>query len=88
MTTDSHHYWSSKPWQPMPWASEAACKGMSGNLFLPEYRQSPAVALAACARCSVRVECLEYAIKHRAPGIWGGTEERQRNEIRSARRAS
>ena len=36
-------------------------------------------AKAICARCPVRMECLEYAIRIREPhGIWGGLNELER----------
>jgi WhiB family redox-sensing transcriptional regulator len=36
-------------------------------------------AKAICARCPVRIECLEYAIRIREPhGIWGGLNELER----------
>jgi WhiB family redox-sensing transcriptional regulator len=32
-----------------------------------------------CARCPVRIECLEYAVRIREPhGIWGGLNELER----------
>lgn len=33
----------------------------------------PGWAMAVCARCGVRDECLAYAIHHRLDGVWGGT---------------
>lgn len=73
----------------------AACKGMDPDLFFPlrghvhgtTYSPQVAEAVAACARCEVRQECLEHALD--APertGIWGGTFERQRREMRRDRR--
>lgn len=73
----------------------AACRGMDPDLFFPlrghvhgtTYSPEVAEALAACGRCEVRQECLEHALD--APertGIWGGTFERQRRELRRERR--
>ncbi len=46
-------------------------------------------AKTACGRCRVQAPCLEYALswpeKH---GIWGGTSERERRELRRARAAT
>jgi hypothetical protein len=43
-------------------------------------------ALALCAACAVRAECLELALRHWAGagrhGIWGGTLESQRQVLR------
>ena len=41
-----------------------------------------AVAKSFCARCPVRVECLEYALSTReAHGIWGGLNEMERRRM-------
>lgn len=37
---------------------------------------------AACAKCTVRPECLEYALITREKGQWAGTSERFRVKIR------
>ena len=40
-----------------------------------------------CASCSVRAECLEYALLHRIEhGVWGGASERERRRILRRRR--
>lgn len=42
-----------------------------------------------CARCPVRAECLDFAIRTGAQGMWGGKTERERrpSALRSARTA-
>ena len=47
-------------------------------------------AKAICARCPVRIECLEYAVRIREPhGIWGGLNELERRILlRERERAS
>jgi WhiB family redox-sensing transcriptional regulator len=48
-----------------------------------DYTQS---ARGMCAMCPVHVECLEYAVAN--PGIcglWGGSDEREREAIRKLR---
>ena len=43
-------------------------------------------AKAVCAGCSVRAECLDYAIETTARfGIWGGCSERDRRVLRGQR---
>ena len=73
-------------WQ-MGWQYRGACRGEDSNLFFaPNYFERKeekdrreARAKAICARCSVRVECLEYALRTREPhGIWGGLNEAER----------
>jgi WhiB family redox-sensing transcriptional regulator len=66
----------------MPWAADAACRGLDPNLFLPERGDRNHEAVAVCHGCEVREACLEYAIEHRAAGVWGGTSERERRRIR------
>lgn len=42
-----------------------------------------------CARCPVRVECLNWALEHDERfGIWGGLSERERTKLRKADKKS
>ncbi len=74
------------------WMARAACAGMHPETFHPHGGRGRPLdldvinaALAICARCPVRTECLEHAITHREDhGIWGGMTARQR--LRIARR--
>jgi WhiB family redox-sensing transcriptional regulator len=79
----------------MSWQDRVACAGIDARLFFgpdgepwQERDIREAKAKAVCARCPVRVQCLDYAlgnsIKH---GIWGGLnqEERARERRRRAR---
>lgn len=38
-------------------------------------------AIAICRTCTLRAACLTHALQHHEPGIWGGTTERQRDEL-------
>jgi WhiB family transcriptional regulator, redox-sensing transcriptional regulator len=69
------------------WQWRAACRGEDASLFFapnhPEAKEEKAIregqAKAICARCPVRIDCLEYAIRIREPhGIWGGLNELER----------
>ena len=69
------------------WQWRAECRGEDSSLFFapshPESREEKTIrerqAKAICARCPVRIECLEYAIRIREPhGIWGGLNELER----------
>jgi WhiB family transcriptional regulator, redox-sensing transcriptional regulator len=69
------------------WQWRAACRGEDSSLFFapnhPETREEKTIrerqAKGICARCPVRIECLEYAIRIREPhGIWGGLNELER----------
>lgn len=41
-------------------------------------------AVAICETCGVRAECLDYALRHEALGVWGGTSQRHRARMRRA----
>jgi len=69
------------------WQIKAACRGPQAAVFFPppqferkeEKLERETRAKAICATCSVRKECLEYAIAIREPhGIWGGLNEVER----------
>lgn len=69
------------------WASDGNCVGVDPDLFFPKRGASTAEARAVCDGCSVRDECLSWALalpeKH---GIWGGTTSRDRRAMRRAMR--
>jgi WhiB family redox-sensing transcriptional regulator len=67
------------------WHERAACRGEDPDLFFPEAGDTIATrkARAICARCPVRVQCLEFALAVPEPwGTWGGKSERQRRDMR------
>jgi len=49
-------------------------------------REEAADAIAVCAACPVRAECLEFALRHSsgfgAHGVWGGMVEADRRSLR------
>jgi WhiB family redox-sensing transcriptional regulator len=65
----------------LDWYHDAACAGMDTELLYPSRVAAPRVARAVCAPCSVRAECLKYAMEDEdafAWGVWGGTSPRER----------
>lgn len=71
------------PVLPVPageWALRARCRGMDPRVFFPERGSRDwATALATCADCEVRTDCLTWACKIGfRDGIFGGTTPRQR----------
>ncbi|MGH2767490.1 MAG: WhiB family transcriptional regulator [Actinomycetota bacterium] len=79
------------------WQDRSACKGMDPTLFFgPEHaetvkekREREETARQVCNVCSVRAECLEYALSAReAYGIWGGMTELERKAHLRRRAAS
>lgn len=70
------------------WTLDAACAGISTELFYPGPGVNPAAALAICATCPVRPECLAEAMATPTiddHGVWGGTTQVQRRGLRSLR---
>ena len=65
----------------------AACQGLDVNIFFPGVGENNKAKLAVlvCSTCSIRLRCLEYALQWSSrdcPGIWGGTTERHRQQLR------
>ena len=71
---------------PYAWRDHAACLGASPDLFFPERgdTEGTEAALAVCATCPVRPDCLAAHIDERE-GVWGGTSARQRRQMRGQR---
>jgi WhiB family redox-sensing transcriptional regulator len=68
------------------WQERANCLGVDPDLFFPERGASTKEAKAVCNGCEVRMECLEYALRHGEKfGIWGGMSERERRRLRRQR---
>lgn len=67
------------------WHASAACRGMSTASFYPGQGGDLDEARAVCGGCPVRQECLGAALDLPAVGdfgVWGGTSERQRRQLR------
>ncbi len=60
----------------MSWFENAACAGQPQSIFFDRYYDT---AKLICSACTVKSECLDYALKHRIEfGMWGGLTPRQR----------
>lgn len=80
------------------WRIEALCKDTDPELFFPigstgQALQQISRAKIVCDECGVKRECLEFALDtNQDCGIWGGTSEEERRDIRrkmtAERRAS
>lgn len=69
------------------WMLQARCRGANPSEFFPSDGVGVEEARRVCAECEVRVECLEFALRHRIDhGIWGGCSERERRRILRRRR--
>lgn len=73
------------------WAARGACRHSDPELFFPVAARGPALRQLAkaknvCARCPVRVECLEYALQTgQRFGVWGGASAEERRLMRRRR---
>ena len=65
------------------WHNDAACRGQPAVNFYPVRGETAAPALAICAGCRVREECLAEGVSHNERGVWGGSTAHQRRQIRS-----
>jgi WhiB family redox-sensing transcriptional regulator len=64
------------------WQRRAACRGMVTDAFMPGRGGSTAAAKAICIGCSVRRDCLAYALEDpEMDGVWGGTSKIERQRI-------
>ena|GEM_PF-103303 len=65
------------------WQTEALCAQTDPEAFFPEKGGSTRDAKKVCSSCTVRAECLEYALANDERfGIWGGLSERERRRLR------
>jgi len=70
------------------WRRDAICRDTDPDLFFPVGTTGNALvqierARQVCFECTVRVECLEFALEtNQDAGIWGGTSEEERRVIR------
>lgn len=72
---------------------DPACSSVDPELFFPQEVEinkfkvvskyhNLAAAKAICNSCPLRLPCLEYALKNIEVGVWGGTTEHQREDLR------
>ncbi len=72
----------------LAWRGEAACKYLPTELFFPighgpRAQAQTSVAKSVCNACSVRAQCLDYALAANAQyGVFGGMSEEERREVR------
>lgn len=70
------------------WQDDAECKGKPVEIFLPSKRISGSFydeAKQICDGCSVKAECLDFALSNGEDiGVWGGMSPRQRFILKRA----
>ena len=71
------------------WQAAAACRGNAAALFDfahdergPSGRARVSAAKQVCVACTVRAQCLQFALAHAEPhGIWGGLTPQEREQL-------
>jgi WhiB family redox-sensing transcriptional regulator len=72
---------------------DPACANVDPELFFPQEieitklkviskYEDLAAAKAICNSCPLKTPCLEYALNNSEIGVWGGTTEHQREDLR------
>lgn len=69
------------------WKLLARCRDMDPAIFYPPithkvYSAPKKEAARACAECSVRDACWDYAMRHEDYGYWAGTSDVERRQLR------
>lgn len=70
------------------WRELSACRDTDPEMFFPIGTTGDAIAqiekaVAICTSCSVREECLQYALEtNQEAGVWGGYAEDDRRRLR------
>lgn len=66
----------------LSWQERALCAQTDPEAFFVEKGGSTKEAKKVCMSCDVRIECLDYALRHEERfGIWGGLSERERKRL-------
>lgn len=75
---------------PRDWQDGALCAQTDPELWFPGVGEPAIPAKRICAVCPVREACLDYALAAgpRIYGIWGGTTEKERRQLRTVPRPS
>ena len=72
----------------LSWMIHGACVGDDRDLWFPDAGGSTRAARQICNGCSVKQQCLDYAVVYEDFGIWGGMSPEQRNRYRREQRIS
>lgn len=62
------------------------CSQSDPELWFSDLAEEQRSAIAVCQYCPLKSQCLDYALNHAVSGIWGGTKENTRIEMRLKRR--
>lgn len=65
------------------WRNDALCAQVDNEPFFPEKGGSTRDAKKVCLECTVREDCLQFALNNDERfGIWGGLSERERRKLK------
>lgn len=65
-----------------PWEDFARCREYDPEIFFPDKGDSSKEAKRICAKCPVRIQCLNYALRYGVRyGVWGGLSDRERRRL-------
>ncbi len=71
----------------LSWRFRGACRGLDPEIFYPASEEEAGAAKDVCGTCTVRQQCLEFALTNRErEGVWGGATEKERRRILRQRR--
>ena len=63
---------------------DALCTSVNPELMTPDARAHMTFGKSVCCKCSHKKECLETGVRNREVGIWGGTDDDEREAMRNA----
>jgi len=66
-------------------AADVPCRDQAPRFDSDQPREVRAAAKAVCASCPLRASCLEWALRNGMCGVWGGTDDAERDVIRRRR---
>lgn len=75
-------------YRPVDWMDDALCAQIGGDVMFPEHGSQGKPQKEICGRCSVRAECLEWALQFpqdRMTGVWGGETASGMRKVRAER---
>lgn len=82
MTHPGTTFFRLRPKEDLDWMDQASCRGCDMAMFYPNHGAHSHHAKRVCDDCPVRAACLDYALTHREWGVWGGTDDADRDTIR------
>lgn len=65
------------------WRDSALCAQTDPDLFFPDWGEPAEPAKRICGACTVRADCLAYALGQEVQwGVWGGYTTRELRDMR------